>query len=114
MSDDQWHCLVVFADGTTSLYTSAAFGIIGAGTHENVRVASAALLAAVEEHLDLFSPASDTALPPAGTVTLRAMTFSGPKVVIAAEDDLGQGRHAASPVFYATHEVITQTRQATP
>jgi hypothetical protein len=47
-------------------------------------------------------------------VTIRALTFEGPQVVVAMEEELGQGRHAASPVFHAAHEVITQTRRASP
>ena len=114
LSDGGWHSLVVFADGTTSLYTSAAFGIIGAGAHERVRIASDALLVAADGHLDLFTTAKDDAVPPPGMVTIRALTFEGPQVVVAMEEELGQGRHAASPVFHAAHEVITQTRRASP
>lgn len=50
----------------------------------------------------------------AGMVVIRALTFEGPQVVFAVEDELGQGRHAASPVFHAAHEVIAQTRRASP
>jgi len=112
LDDDDWHSLVVLADGTASLYTSAAFGIIGAGAHAAVRVAAEALLAAAEQHLPLFGPGVDTAIPSRGRVTLRALTFSGPRVVSAPEEDLGNGRHQVSPVFYAAHEVIGRMRQA--
>jgi len=114
MSDARWYCLAVFADGTTSIYSSAAFGIIGAGAHERVRAASEALLAVTEQHLNLFTPSTDTEIPPLGTVTIRALTFDGPKVVTAGENDLGQRRHPASQVFHAAHEVISQARQVTP
>lgn len=114
MSDGGWHTLVVLADGTTSLYTSAAFGIIGAGMHESVRVASDALLAEAEQHLDLFVPATDKAVPAPGMVAIRALAFEGPRVLVAPEKDLGHGRHSAAPVFYAAHNVITAMRQVTP
>ena len=114
MADGGWHCLVVLADGTTSLYTSAAFGIIGAGTHESVRLASDALLELTEQQLAVFRPDGDTAVPAPGMVAIRALTFDGMRVVVALEKELGGGRHAASPVFYAVHEVITQTRLVTP
>jgi hypothetical protein len=113
-SDGGWHSLVVLADGTTSLYTSAAFGIIGAGTHESVRVVSDALRAAVEQHLDLFAPTTDNAVPESGSVAIRALTFEGPRILVAPEEELGHGRHAASPLFYAAHDVITAMRQVTP
>ena len=114
MSDGGWYSLVVFADGTTSLYTSAAFGILGAGAHEQVRTASDALLGAADGYLNLFTSAKDDKVPPPGMVAIRALTFEGPQVLVATEDELGQGRHPASPVFHAAHEVITQTRRASP
>jgi hypothetical protein len=71
-------------------------------------------LAAADGHLDLFTPAKDDEVPPPGMVAIRALTFEGPQVVIAKEDELGQGLHAASLVFHAAHGVITQTRRAMP
>lgn len=114
MSAGQWHCLVVFADGTTSLYTSAAFGVIGAGTHPGVRSASDALMTMAGQFLEEFMPSDDTAIPPPGQVTMRALTFAGPRIVSADEQDLGHGRHPASSVFHAAHTVIAQIREMTP
>ena len=114
MADGAWHCLVALGDGTTSLYTSAAFGVIGAGTHSTVRRASDALLTATESDLALFVPTATSELPEPGKVAIRALTFNGHMVVAASEDELGHGRHAASPVFYAAHDVITEIRRATP
>ena len=108
-----WHCLVALADGTTSLYTSSAFGIIGGGAHEPVRVANHALLAVVAQHLDGFVPAPGNELPPAGSVTIRALTFDGQLTATATEADLVGHRHPASPAFRAAHGVITQLRLVT-
>lgn len=105
-----WHRLVSLSDGTTSLWTSAEFGIIGGGAHEAVRVANRDLLELVNVHLDLFVPTTDTGMPSGGMVTLRAMTIDGQRAVTASEDDLGYGRHPASPVFHAAHDVISQLR----
>jgi hypothetical protein len=114
MSSEQWHCLVVFADGTTSLYTSAAFGVIGAGSHPGVRAASDALLATAGHKIDEFAPSNDTAMPPPGQVTMRALTFTGARAVTAAEQGLGRGHHPASSVFHAAHAVTAQIRHVTP
>jgi hypothetical protein len=108
LSDGGWHCLVALGEGSTSLYTSSAFGIIGAGQHETVRAATVALLELVTSRLDLFRVAEDSNIPPAGSVAIRALTFDGQRVVTALEDDLGNGRLPASPVFHAAHAVITQ------
>jgi hypothetical protein len=114
MEGGGWHALVVFADGTTSLYTHAQFGVIGAGAHDAVRTASQALLASAADHLQLFGPDDDDSTPPPGQVVMRALTFDGRKAVTAAEEDLGHMRHPASPVFHAAHAVISAIRQATP
>lgn len=110
MPSGHWNAVVVIADGTTSLYTGAAFGIIGAGTHESVRRASAALLAAVEANPGLFVEDPDTATPPAGEVFMRALTWSGRRRLRATEEGLASGTHPASPLFYAAQDVITQLR----
>jgi hypothetical protein len=111
MADGTWYSLVTLADGTTSLYTSGTFGVIGAGQHESVRAASEVLLSMVRNDLGMFRVASDSALPPRGSVAIRAMTFDGQRVVVAVEDDLGHGRHPAAQVFHAAHGVIGQVRQ---
>jgi hypothetical protein len=108
--DGGWHCLVVFAEGTTSLYTSAAFGIAGAGAHATVHEASVRLLDAAEQQLALFTSHSDSTLPKPGHVTIRALTFDEPLCVTALEDDLGHGRHPASRLFLAAHDVISEMR----
>lgn len=114
MVDGTWHCLVIFADGTTSLYTSAVFGVIGAGGHPRVRQASDALLRGAESELGLFGPARNPDLPGAGQVAIRALTANGHLVVTASEDDLGHGRNPWNPLFHAAHEVITEVRTAAP
>ena len=114
MEDGAWHCLVAIADGTTSLYTSSAFGVIGAGTHPRVRSASESLLRATEAQLGLFAPTASTDLPPPEHVAIRALAFDGHRIVTAPELDLAEGRHPASTVFHRVHEVITEVRLATP
>ena len=102
--------LVCLCDGTTSLYTSSGFGIIGGGAHEEVVRANARLLAVLEEHLDQMAPSADRSLPGPGRTVIRALTADGQRLLEAAEDDLGEGRSVLSPVFHAAHAVITQLR----
>ncbi len=113
VTDTDWYALVVLADGSTSLYTSSTFGIIGGGAHATVREAGQALWATAEGLLDVFTLTTDTALPPAGSTTLRLLRFDGQRVVVGTEDELGAGRHPASPVFYAAHEVLGRLRLVT-
>lgn len=112
-SDTEWSSLVVLADGSTSLYTSSTFGIIGGGAHETVREAGQVLWQTAEGLLEVFTPSDDTALPPPGSTALRLLRFDGPRVLVGADDELGKGGHPASPVFYAAHEVLGRLRLVT-
>jgi hypothetical protein len=76
--------------------------------------ASDTLMSAAGQYLDVFSPSDDAAIPPPGQVTMRALTFAGPRVVTADEQDLGHSRYPASSIFHAAHAVIAQVRQVTP
>jgi hypothetical protein len=102
--------LVMLADGTTSLYTSTGGGIIGGGEHEPVASATRAFLTELERHLDFFETDADDRLPAPDEVIFRALTYSGRRSLAAAEDDLGEGRHPRSRLFYAGHDVLTQLR----
>ena len=102
--------LVCLRDGTTSLYTSSGFGIIGGGAHQTVVHANAALLAELAAELDRLAAGEDLSVPAVGRTVIRAMTYDGPRAYEAAEDDIGNGRDPMSPVFHAAHGVITQLR----
>lgn len=103
--------LVALADGTTSMYFSSGGGVIGAGEYAQVARATRRLLEVTERYVPDMPPAAgDDALPAAGRVIVRALTYQGERGAEAAEDDLGHRRHVLSPVFHAAHEVITQIR----
>lgn len=102
--------LVVFAEGTTSLYFSNGGGVVGAGRHEAVRRAGEALLSVVETHVQDLTQARDTSLPEVGRVRLYVRTFKGTLGAEALEEDLGRGRHRLSSVFHAAHSVISAVR----
>jgi hypothetical protein len=108
--DQRWATLVVVGDGTVSLYTSSGGGTIGAGEHRSVAVAADHWLAGLQAGLSLLPVTAPTDLPGPQRVTLRALTFDGPRSVEAAADDLGYERHPASALFHAAHEVLTQIR----
>lgn len=106
--------LVALADGTVSLYFSNGGGVLGAGEHEAVRAAAAALLASAEAHRDLLAPAAQTPLPGVGRVCFYLRCFDGTHAAEAAEADLGQPGHPLSALFLAGHRVITEMRRMTP
>lgn len=47
-----------------------------------------------------------------GSVSIRVLTFAGRVGLTATEEDLESGRHPASAVFAAAHDVITALREA--
>jgi hypothetical protein len=102
--------LVAVVDGTTSLYFSNGGGVIGAGTHEAVRVAAERLLELAAAELDQLSPVDEPGLPAVGRTQFVAVTPMGLLAAQADESDLAERRHELSPLFYATHDVITQVR----
>lgn len=102
--------LVALADGTTSLYTSTGGGIIGGGAHQAVVEANRAFLASVEQYIPVLGPDPDAALPAAGLVAIRALTYTGRVAATAPEEDLGRNRHRLTPVFYAGQGVLTELR----
>lgn len=110
---DGWYSLVAFSDGSTSLYTSSSFGIIGGGAHETVRTAGRELWLVLADSLALFAPMTSTDLPDPGDVALRLLTFDGPLVVVGDEELLGTGGLPASAVFLAAHEVLGRLRLVT-
>ncbi len=53
-------------------------------------------------------------LPSIGRVIFYILTFSGAYTADADENELGEGKHHLSPLFYAGQDVITQIRLNTP
>jgi hypothetical protein len=104
--------LVGVADGTSSLYFSNGGGVIGAGDHAAVAEATRRWLEAGRTVLPELSEVTDPPLPGVGRTQFVAVAPDGLRGAVAAEDDLGEGRHALSPFFYAAQDVITQIRLA--
>lgn len=102
--------LVAVVDGTSSLYFSNGGGFIGAGTHAAVAEASRHWLETGQEFLPQLSVITDPPLPTEGLTQFLAVTREGLRGVVAPEEELGEGRHRLSPLFYAGQEVITQIR----
>ena len=102
--------LVGVADGTTSLYYSTGGGLIGAGTRRDVAIATERWLQTCGELLDQLSPVADPPLPTEGTVQFVAVTPDGLLGAVAPAAELGERRHALSPLFFAGHDVISQIR----
>ncbi len=106
--------LVVFGEGTTSIYFGNGGGIIGAGEHASVRSAGTELLKVANQNLAQLKPVQAPKLPHVGEVTFYFRTHSGLFAATAQEELLGEGKHHLSPLFYLAHNVITAVRENTP
>jgi hypothetical protein len=102
--------LVGVADGTTSLYFSNGGGFIGAGTHAAVAEANRRWLDAGGTFLPELTELADPPLPDVAMTQFVAVTPDALRGAVAAEEELGEGRHRLSPLFYAAQDVITQIR----
>ena len=102
--------LVTVADGTVSLYLSNGGGTIGLGGHEGPKTAALELLRSAGAYLSRAKPAIRFELPSEGTTSFVFLTKTGPYSATASESDLGNDRHALSPLFHKAQEVITQAR----
>ena len=69
--------VIALADGTTSLYTSDGFGIIGGEAHPAVVVANRKLREAVAARLDAFRPDARRRSPGPEDLKVRALTGTG-------------------------------------
>jgi hypothetical protein len=103
--------LVAMADGAASLYFSNGGGIIGAGEHEGPKVAARSLIAFAAHNLKGFVPTTTTPLPAPGRTRFYVLTDRGILTAEASEADLGENRHALSPLFYSAQELITEMRK---
>jgi hypothetical protein len=102
--------LVAVVDGSSSLYFSNGGGFIGAGTHAAVAEASRRWLETGREFLPELSTIADPTLPAQGMTQFVAVTRDGLRAAAGVEEELGEGRHELSPLFYAGQDVITQIR----
>lgn len=104
--------LVAMGDGAVSLYYSTGGGTIGLGDHPGPRQAADALLGTAQAFSRQAEPTKDFPLPHPDAVRFYLLTSSGPRTVEAKEDDLGNGRHRFSQLFYAAHHLLTAIRES--
>lgn len=106
--------LVVFAEGTTSIYFSKGGGVIGTGTHPLVAAASNRLLAIADSIVDRVPllPAESYRLPSPGHICFWLRTFRGTLTADISEAELASGHHQLSHLFRVIHDVITAVRMA--
>jgi hypothetical protein len=103
--------LVGFSDGTTSLYTSSGWGVIGGGEHEVVAEATLRWLTVAESMIDDFEKADHSQLPQVGDVAFTVLTYDGRYRAVTQESAVDEGTSPLTPLFAAGHDVISELRQ---
>ena len=107
--------LVALTDNTTSLYTSAGGGTIGAGQHASVAIATHNLLSQAQLHMEMISGEEDGELPPPQMVRIHLLGPSGTRAIDVPEDSYwGRVPNALTPVIAAAQRVMTALREASP
>jgi hypothetical protein len=104
--------LIAVADGASSLYFSNGGGIIGAGEYKQVHDSSLSLVSKAGDYLNNLTLTKTFPLPMKGFTRFYVVTPSGIYTDEVLEDDLGNERHALSPVFFQGHELISYIRAA--
>ncbi|WP_417069908.1 hypothetical protein [Niveibacterium terrae] len=111
--NDQTATIVSFSDGSSSLYTTSTFGIIGGGAHEKVKLASQRLIVAADEFFERAEPTEEYPYPGKGKVCFYLVTFQGVRVLETALSDIESAQSELSSLFWAGQEVLTQLRLST-
>jgi len=107
--------LVSMNDGSTSLYFSYGGGVIGAGQHEPVAIASGQFLGACFLARDSFVSATEFDYPPPGLTRFYCRTDAGETLTAGApESEIQQRDHPLFRPWGAAQAVITQIRLHTP
>jgi hypothetical protein len=102
--------VVAFSDGSASIYLSSGGGSIGGIGHANIRKAAQAMVSLSTKFLPTMTETKKFPLPTDGQTIFYVLTDAGVLAASAPEADLGEQRHALSPLFYAGQEIITQYR----
>lgn len=107
--------VVTMADGTTSMYTSAGGGTIGAGAHEAVARATRALLTTLQALIEMFPADERVDLPQADLVQITLVTPAGRRRAnVPAAAFWGEEASSVVELIAAIHDVISAIREIEP
>ncbi len=102
--------VVGWRDGGASLYLGHGGGMIGGHGHETVRRAAKALTELAEGYVVQGQMRETFPLPRKGEVLFTLLTPEGPVGIHTTIKQLRAGNSVLTPLYKASHEVITQFR----
>lgn len=102
--------LAAFGNGHTNLYTSDGSGVTVADITEQIRQASAKLIAAANKAIPHLKPSESSALPDSWQARFYVRTDSGNLVAEASGADFRNEGHPLFPLFTAGNELLTEMK----
>lgn len=102
--------LAAFANGHTNLYTSDGLGVTVADITEQVRQASAKLIAAANKVVPHLRPSESSPLPDSWQTSFYVRTDSGNLLAEASGADFRNEEHPLFPLFTAGNELLTEMK----
>ena len=101
--------IVSIRDGTASLYSSTGGAILGGYSAQEQ---AKRLVVEAEKHVARMKPTKSFPYPEVGRLKFYVLTKDGVYTGEAGENELVNGQHALSPLFWAGNDVIDGLRTA--
>ncbi|MEZ6010002.1 MAG: hypothetical protein R3F05_19885 [Planctomycetota bacterium] len=98
-------------DGTASLYTTSAFGILGGGEHESVRLAAVRHVHVAGDYLPQAVATTDRQHAAGDEVRYWLLTYDGVHLVRGSMAALRSGGDPTRALFVAAQYVLTELRR---
>jgi len=109
--DGGYVTIVSLANGKTDMYFSSGSGILGAGDHSMVSIASAELVKTAERYLSQMRSTVDHPFPSPGCTRFYLLTYHGLLTSEVSENImLDERTHPMYGLYAFTQNVITQIR----
>lgn len=105
--------ILCLKDGSTSLYTTSTFGIIGGKAHSSVRKASVALVKLAGSFWSKGKPTKGASYPTSGRVRFTFLGYGGNRIVEAASASIERPQDPYYSLWMSTNRVITELRMIT-
>lgn len=105
--------ILAMRNGTSSLYTTTSFGVIGGEMHASTRQAAERCVRVAADCLASSEHVADYPLPAKGRVHFYLLTYNGVRLCTSAEAGLVRGADPLGVLFNAAQVLMAQLRRQT-
>lgn len=102
--------IVAIRDGTTSLYTTSDYVIVGGHGHERVLQAASRYLSEAQKYSASSEAVTEFPYPQTGKVFYYLLTYDGVRLCIGDEAGIDRRSDPTWPLFTAAQNVLTELR----